>query len=63
MIVTKPDEVGPLRSAIHARTGTLFAVAKIEAATLPLVLPPRDAVYLQARFREAILGPAAHHQL
>ncbi len=63
MLVTKADEVPALRAAIHAGNGTLFAVVKVEAVTLPLVLPPRDAVYLQARFREALLGPAAHHQL
>ncbi len=63
MLVTKPDEVRALRAAIHTAGGTLFAVAKVEAATLPMVLPPRDAVYLQARFREALLGPGAHHQL
>lgn len=63
LLVTKPDEVHALRGAIHAGGGTLFAVAKVEAVILPMVLPPRDAVYLQARFRESLLGPAAHHQL
>jgi thiamine pyrophosphate-dependent acetolactate synthase large subunit-like protein len=63
MLVTKPEEVPALRSAIHAGGGTLFALAKVEAATLPIVLPPREGAYLQARFREAVLGPAAHHQL
>jgi thiamine pyrophosphate-dependent acetolactate synthase large subunit-like protein len=63
MLVTTPDEVHALRAAIHAGGGTLLAVAKVEATTLPMVLPPRDAVYLQARFREAVLGSVAHHQL
>jgi len=27
------------------------------------LLPPRDGAFLQARMREAVLGPAAHHQL
>ena len=59
------DEAGvlALRDAIHAAAAPLFAVVKIDAATLKLVLPPREGAYLQARFREAVLGPAAHHQL
>jgi len=58
------DEAGvlALRDAIHAAAAPLFAVVKIDAATLKLVLPPREGAYLQARFREAVLGPAAHHQ-
>ncbi len=60
MLVTKPDEVPALRAAIHAGTGSLFALAKIDAGTLPLVLPPREGAYLQARMREAVLGKAAH---
>ncbi|MBW8269159.1 thiamine pyrophosphate-dependent enzyme [Caldovatus aquaticus] len=63
MLVTRPEEVPALRAAVHAGEGPLFAVAKVDAASLPLVLPPREGAYLQARFREAVLGPAAHHQL
>jgi len=62
MLVTRSDEVAPLRAAIHAMDGPLFAVAKIDPASRPLVLPPREGAYLQARFREAVLGPAAHLQ-
>ena len=60
MLVTKPEEVPALRAAIHAGTGSLFALAKIDAGNLPLVLPPREGAYLQARMREAVLGKAAH---
>jgi len=60
MFVTHPDEAPALRAAIHAGQGPFFAVAKIDAETLPLVLPPREGVILQARMREAILGPAAN---
>lgn len=60
MLVTKPDEVPALRTAIHAMNGSLFALAKIDAGNLPLVLPPREGAYLQARMREAVLGKAAH---
>ena len=62
MLVTQESEISALRTAIHS-DGCLFALAKIEAASLPLVLPPRDGAILQARMREAILGPAAHHQI
>lgn len=37
--------------------GPVFAVVKVAAAADPLVLPPRDGVYLKHRFREALLGP------
>ena len=62
MLVTREDEVEALRTAIHAE-GCLFALAKVEAASLELVLPPRDGAILQSRMRAAVLGPAAQHQL
>jgi len=61
--VTRPEDVPALKAAIHAGEGPLFAVAKVDAASQKLVLPPRDGSILQNRMREAILGPAAHHQL
>jgi thiamine pyrophosphate-dependent acetolactate synthase large subunit-like protein len=63
MFVTKPEEVPALKAAIHAGNGPFFAVAKIDATSKKLVLPPRDGAIIQARMREAILGPEAHHQL
>lgn len=63
MFVTKPEEVPALKAAIHAGRGPLFAVAKIDEASKKLILPPRDGAFIQHRMREAILGPAAHHQL
>ncbi|MFZ4406707.1 MAG: thiamine pyrophosphate-dependent enzyme [Paracraurococcus sp.] len=60
--VTTPEEVVALRDAIRAGHGPIFAQVKIDAASLPLVLPPREASILQARMREAILGPKAHLQ-
>jgi thiamine pyrophosphate-dependent acetolactate synthase large subunit-like protein len=60
--VTTPEEVLALREAIRAGHGPIFAQVKIDAASLPLVLPPREASILQARMREAILGPKAHLQ-
>jgi thiamine pyrophosphate-dependent acetolactate synthase large subunit-like protein len=60
--VATPEEVLALRDAIRAGQGPIFAQVKIDAASLPLVLPPREASILQARMREAILGPKAHLQ-
>ena len=62
LLVTEAGQTQGLRSAIHA-AGCLFALAKIDASSLKLVLPPRDGAYLQAQMREAVLGPAAHHQM
>ncbi len=52
------DEAGlaPLRSAVHQNDGPLFAVVKVAAEKLPLVLPPLDGVVLKDRFRKALLG-------
>ena len=62
MLVTEESQVAGLRTAIH-EAGCLFALAKVDASSLKLVLPPRDGAYTQARMREAVLGPAAHHQM
>lgn len=62
MRITALDGVPALRTAIHAKDGPLFALAKVEPAPEKLVLPPREGAYLQARMREAVLGPQAHHQ-
>lgn len=62
MLVTEAGQVPGLRAAIHAE-GCLFALAKVSAESLKLVLPPREGAYLQARMREAVLGAEAHHQL
>jgi thiamine pyrophosphate-dependent acetolactate synthase large subunit-like protein len=44
---------------IHQETGPAFAVAKVLAEKVPLVLPPREGALLKARFRRAVLGPDA----
>lgn len=61
-LVTDPAGVALLRDSIHAVDAPLFAVIKVAAGNHPLVLPPREGAYLTARFREAVLGPAAHRQ-
>jgi thiamine pyrophosphate-dependent acetolactate synthase large subunit-like protein len=60
MLVTEAADVPALKKAIHAKEGPFFAVAKIDPASLPLVLPPREGAILQARMREFLMGPAAH---
>lgn len=62
MRIEAMDAVPALRAAIHARTGPVFALAKIEAGTDLIALPPREGAVLQARLREALLGDQAHHQ-
>lgn len=60
MRVTAPEEVPALVAATRAMAGPFLAVAKVDAANLPLVLPPREGAILQARMREHLLGPEAH---
>jgi thiamine pyrophosphate-dependent acetolactate synthase large subunit-like protein len=57
--LTRADEIGALRAAIHSRPGPNFATVKVAAEKLPIVLPPRDGGLLKARFRRALLGEAA----
>ncbi|HZF76689.1 MAG TPA: thiamine pyrophosphate-dependent enzyme [Acetobacteraceae bacterium] len=61
-MVTQEVEVPRLRVAIHGQPGPILAVVKVDPSNHPLVLPPREGAYLTARFREAVLGPAAHQQ-
>jgi thiamine pyrophosphate-dependent acetolactate synthase large subunit-like protein len=58
--IAAPEHVGPFRHALHREDGPIFAVAKVDDAPQPLVLPPREGAILQARTREALLGPQAH---
>jgi thiamine pyrophosphate-dependent acetolactate synthase large subunit-like protein len=48
-----------LQDAIHKLRGPNFAVVKVDAEKIPLVLPPREGTLLKARFRRALLGPKA----
>lgn len=56
-VVTAADQLPALRDAVRAGPGPLFAVVKVAAEKLPLVLPPRDGVLLRERFRRALEGP------
>jgi len=59
-LITADNEIAPLRAAVHAGEGPLFAQVKVSAEQMPLVLPPRDGALLKSRFREALLGAQAH---
>ncbi len=61
MSITTVDEAPGLWEAVGAG-GPLFALAKVSDASAPLVLPPREGAYLQARLREALLGAGAFAQ-
>jgi thiamine pyrophosphate-dependent acetolactate synthase large subunit-like protein len=53
-LVTEGQGVEPLRRRIHAMAGLNLAVVKIAAENLPRALPPRDAVHVKNRFRQAL---------
>lgn len=55
-MLTQMDEVVRLRHMIHQSEELLLAVIKIALTDDPLVLPPRDGVFLKSRFRIALLG-------
>lgn len=52
--VTEGQGVEPLRRRIHAKAGLNLAVVRIAAENLPRALPPRDAVHVKNRFRQAL---------
>lgn len=54
--LTTLDEVAAYRPRLRSGEGPGLAVLKVAAGEQPRVLPPRDAVYLKHRFREAVLG-------
>ena len=59
---TVGDERG-LKSVIpqiQKEVGPLFFNIKVRAEELPLVLPPKEGVYLKDRFRSALIGKAKY---
>jgi len=48
-----------LPQTIRGTQGPNFAVVKVDAEKIPLVLPPREGALLKARFRRALLGEKA----
>jgi thiamine pyrophosphate-dependent acetolactate synthase large subunit-like protein len=58
--VRSDAELETLASRVFVAPGPLFAALKVSTEPAPGSLPPRDGAYLRSRFREALLGPAAH---
>jgi thiamine pyrophosphate-dependent acetolactate synthase large subunit-like protein len=56
---TKAGDLKKIRAFAHETKGPNFAVVKVVAEKIPLVLPPREGALLKARFRRAVLGPSA----
>ncbi len=56
-----PEDVPALIDLLYRREGPALAVAKVALKADPMVLPPRDGALLRARFRRALLGPAADY--
>jgi thiamine pyrophosphate-dependent acetolactate synthase large subunit-like protein len=56
MRVTTTAGVARLAAAVHRAKGPVFAQVKVLAETPPLVLPPRDGVFLKTRFGAALAG-------
>jgi len=57
--IAESREIPDVVKMIHEKPGPNFAVIKVLAEKLPLVLPPHDGVLLRARFRRALLGESA----
>ncbi len=54
--ITDMAGVDSLRDAVHNAPGPLFADMLVSQDLAPMVLPPRDGVWLKHRFRRALLG-------
>ena len=62
-VIRTKAAVAKLRSAIHGKSGPNFALVKVLAEKLPLVLPPHDGVLLKDRFRAALLADVLPEKL
>jgi thiamine pyrophosphate-dependent acetolactate synthase large subunit-like protein len=62
-VISTKAGVAKLRTAIHGKSGPVFAQVKVVAEKLPLVLPPHDGVVLKERFRAALLADVLAEKL
>lgn len=53
-------QLDALERALYTAPGPLFAAIKVAPEPTQIELAPRDGPYLRTRFREALLGKAAH---
>jgi len=58
--VRSTAELESLASDWPQAKGLLYATIKVAIGPLPVCLPSRDGPYMRSRFREALLGSAAH---
>jgi thiamine pyrophosphate-dependent acetolactate synthase large subunit-like protein len=56
-VIRTGEEVHALRRAIYSDPGPNLAVVKVLPEKVPLVLPPRDGVFLKDRLRRALSSP------
>jgi len=54
--VREEKDVAAALRELRSAPGPVFVSFKVEAESLPLVLPPRDGAFLKHRFRKALLG-------
>ncbi|MBI1397172.1 MAG: aldehyde dehydrogenase [Betaproteobacteria bacterium] len=59
-LVRTADELERRMETLGAAKTTTFTVIKVSSEPNPTALPPRDGPYIRSRFREALLGAAAH---
>ncbi len=53
-------ELDAFERSLYAAPGPLFAAVKVAPEPTQIELAPRDGPYLRSRFRETLLGDAAH---
>jgi thiamine pyrophosphate-dependent acetolactate synthase large subunit-like protein len=59
-LVCTQDELTSAIPWLYATPGPILLTLKVSTQPTSPVLPPRDGPYLRSRFREALLGHAAH---
>src|SRR4051794_3163927 len=50
-VAAQTADLAGLKKSIHEKPGPHFAIIKVAAEKIPLVLPPREGALLKARFR------------
>ena len=58
--ITSSTQLDDFVDVIVNGKGPVLATVKVSTDPAPTCLPPRDGPYLRSRFREALLGAAAH---
>jgi thiamine pyrophosphate-dependent acetolactate synthase large subunit-like protein len=58
--ITSESQLEDFVDVILTGKGPVLATVKVSTDPAPTCLPPRDGPYLRSRFREALLGSAAH---